>query len=56
MKRQERIERLIKRLSHEKEAVRSTAAIALANMRAREAVSALVPKQAEKPAPPPPPK
>ena len=42
MKRQERIERLVKRLSHGKEAVRSGAAIALANMRAREAVSALV--------------
>lgn len=44
MRREERIERLVKRLSHEKEAVRSSAAISLASMRAREAVSTLVPK------------
>ncbi len=44
MKRREKIERLIKRLSHEKDAVRSSAALSLGSLRAQEAVSALVPK------------
>ncbi len=47
MNRQDQIERLIRRLSHKREAVRSSAAITLATMRAREAVGALVAKLAD---------
>ena len=43
MRRRDKIEGFIKRLSHEKEAVRSSAALSLGNLRAQEAVSALVP-------------